>query len=165
VNRLVTLVPFATGVVGLSTIVIVATASSSRGIAPAIEPDTMEVAPPRIVSFESIPLAVSPSRRCTDLDLDGDGTADRFEEVPDSCGTGGCVFDVYLGDTPVGQVAGHCPFELDAARPVHDILATWHLGANEAVVTRYRFARGRYREHGEVHCTGDACTAEHRVRR
>jgi len=95
---------------------------------------------------------VAPSTHgpCTPLDFDGDGVTDRYEPVPDSCGTGGCTYDLYLvratGDRHVGQIDGRCTFELaPRAHGLADVLARWRLGATDTVVTRYRFDGRRYR--------------------
>ena len=90
---------------------------------------------------------VSPSTPCTQADLDGDGRTDEIEAVADSCGTGGCVFDVTLATGKrVGQIEGKCDFVVEP-RPhgLADIVTTWELGAKERVITRYRFAGRRYR--------------------
>lgn len=115
---------------------------------------------------QPMPIEASPAP-----DLDGDGVAERFDEVPDSCGTGGCVYRVFFtsrgGDRFVGEIAGHWPFEIDRRRgkAPADVIATWRLGATESMASRYVFKRGGYVEHSESHCEGDACTAEHLVRR
>jgi len=114
--------------------------------APAIPPATPPAPAPMRVA--AAPSMFGP---CTELDLDGDGLTDTLEAVPDSCGTGGCVFRVSFtrpsGDQLAGEIAGHCPFEI--ARRPHgpaDVIATWRLGATEQAVTRYRFRGHRYRE-------------------
>jgi len=88
---------------------------------------------------------------CTELDFDGDGVADRVEEVPGSCGTGGCVYRAYLagpaGEQFVGELEGHCAFRLEpGGQPLADVITEWRLGAAETVVTRYRFDGRAYRE-------------------
>jgi len=119
------------------------------------------------VSSESLTIRGEP---CQALDLDGDGVTDQWHEVPDSCGTGGCQFEVFLTrrggtDQFVGRMDGHCPFEIEPRNggPA-DVLATWWLGT-KSITTRYRFARGRYRAHSESRCSRDACTAERQVHR
>ncbi len=82
--------------------------------------------------------------------------------MPGSCGTGGCEYEVYINDQLAGQVAGHCPFTTEPRTDeVDDIMATWRLGANETEVTRYWFKGDKYRERSDMHCTGNACGAEH----
>ena len=110
---------------------------------------TITTDPPRTVSVVDPPpiqLALTPLDPCTELDLDGDGVPERWDAQPDSCGTGGCVYDLYMRDRFVGVIEGHCPFVAVERRDglPSDILATWRLGVDH-VTTRYRFAGGRYR--------------------
>jgi hypothetical protein len=90
---------------------------------------------------------VSPSTPCTSADLDGDGRTDDFAAVADSCGTGGCVFDVTLATGKhVGQIEGKCDFVIEGRNhKLADIVTTWELGAKERVITRYRFNGSKYR--------------------
>jgi hypothetical protein len=97
---------------------------------------------------------------CAPFDLDGDGHHDALREDPDTCGTGGCVYRVFLTrpDRPdrfVGSIDAHCPIELGPARrgALPDIVATWRLGCCEWTETRYRFSLGRYRFVDERTCT------------
>jgi hypothetical protein len=107
-----------------------------------------------------------------DPDLDGDGIADRFDGVYESCGTGGCAYEVYLRrpggeDQYVGRMEGYWPFQIErlrADKPA-DVIAVWRLGATESVGTRYRFSRGKYHRFSESTCYREACTAEHIVHR
>jgi len=82
------------------------------------------------------------------LDVDGDGVAERFEVVPDSCGTGGCVYTVFLARRPwraAGVIDG-CWFAVGAQsrHGAADIVAVWRLGANAHRTARYRFDGHRY---------------------
>jgi hypothetical protein len=90
---------------------------------------------------------------CPDFgfDLDGDGVTDRFDAVPNSCGTGGCQYDLFVvrpdgNDRAVGRVEGLC--QMFTLGPKHHGLAeldgTWSLGV-EQVKTRYRFDGRKYR--------------------
>ena len=84
---------------------------------------------------------------CTRPDFNGDGVYDRVDTVEDSCGTGGCVYDISLWDgTKLGRIDGLCSFTLEKrANKFPDIIGMWRLGAVESVVTRYRFDGRRYR--------------------
>jgi hypothetical protein len=123
-------------------------------------PTTVEVEPP------------APTMRAPDPDLDGDGIADRFDGIFESCGSGGCAYEVYLRrpggeDQYVGRMEGYWPFQIErlrADRPA-DVVAFWQLGATESVGTRYRFSRGKYRRFSESTCYREECTAEHIVHR
>lgn len=96
-----------------------------------------------------IAMPVSTHGACTEPDFDGDGTIDRVEEEPDSCGTGGCVYRAYVGERFLGTIEGQCSFTLERShRELADVITTWRLGADETVVTRYRFDGRRYREVG-----------------
>jgi hypothetical protein len=112
---------------------------------------TITTEPPRTVTPAATARAGPAVKRrwepCPELDLDGDGTPERWEVRPDSCGTGGCVYAIYIKDRYAGEIAGHCPFQIEPrtdGKPA-DVIATWRLGFYE-VTTRYRFARGRYRK-------------------
>lgn len=92
---------------------------------------------------------VSSARICEDLsfDLDGDGVLDRFATVSDSCGHGGCFFDVYLSKRPkrrAGRVSG-CFFRVGKrhAFGVHELLAWWRLGKDRSF-SRFRFDGRRF---------------------
>ncbi len=105
-----------------------------------------------------------------DPDLDGDGIPDRFDGIFESCGTGGCAYEVYLRrpggeDQYVGRMEGFWPFQIERLRDDEpaDVVAVWHLGATESIGTRYRFADGAYRRFSESTCYRAACTAEHIV--
>jgi hypothetical protein len=101
---------------------------------------------------------------CKPLDFDGDGVIDRYEAVHDSCGTGGCVYDVYFtrpgkDDRFVGQIEGLCPFFV-LRRQAHgpsDIFATWRLGAVESSLTHYRFFTASYRPVHHQTCIRGEC--------
>src|SRR5256885_14638818 len=88
--------------------------------------------PPGIVSEH---ICDSPS-----FDLDGDGVDEDFEEVPGSRGTGGAVYDVYVGKRKIGQVEG-CWWQLGGKRHhgFRDFVAIWRLGCCEYQPTYYRF--------------------------
>ena len=122
---------------------------------------------------ETPPVATVPpfgESRAADPDLDGDGIADRFDGVYESCGTGGCAYEVYLRrpggeDEYVGRMEGYWPFQIERLRADEpaDVIAVWRLGATESLGTRYRFVRGKYRVFSESTCYREACTAEHIV--
>lgn len=86
-----------------------------------------------------------------DPDLDGDGVADRFDGIFESCGAAGCAYEVYFrrpggADEYVGRMKGYWPFriELRGDQPA-DVLAPTHLGTTGTATTRYQFASGAYR--------------------
>ena len=86
--------------------------------------------------------------------------------MPESCGTGGCVYKVWIKDRFAGEIAGRCPFVLEPRKGrANDVLATWWLGGTESIVTRYWMLGHRYRPRSDSTCTRDACTAEHWIRR
>jgi len=76
-----------------------------------------------------------------DPDLDGDGRADRFDGIFESCGTEGCGYDVYLrrdgGDEYVGRIDGYWPFEIERRSDDEP--------ADVIGKKRYRFVDGAYR--------------------
>ena len=100
---------------------------------------------------------------CVALDLDADGTADRLEEVRDSCGTGGCVYRAYLVrsggiDRFVGTLDGKYPFVLvPGRRNLVDVVSRWRLGAGQFALTRYRFDGRSYRAIRNEDCTRRGC--------
>lgn len=106
-----------------------------------------------------------PSRfgRCGTLDFNADGIPDRIEAVHDSCGTGGCVYDVFLGpgtdgDRHAGTIEGHCPIEIvprEGGMP--DVFVRWRLGAVDESITRYRFDGHRMRALDYQECTRGDC--------
>jgi hypothetical protein len=168
VNRLAIASPRALGLLALTAAAVIV-ALGIRAPSPS-RPATVPVvvAPPPAPAPAIVAPPISPITPCHALDLDGDGIADELDEVPASCGTGGCKYRVTLSRTHrhVGDIAGHCPIESEPHKgggPA-DILATWDMGATESWVTRYQYVRGRYREHSESHCYRDACTAEHLIR-
>ncbi len=127
-----------------------------------------ELAAPRL--SDSAVVAPHASHSGADPDLDGDGIADRFDGIFESCGAGGCAYEVYLrrpgGDAVyVGRMEGFWPFQIERLRDDEpaDVIAIRRLGATESVGTRYRFADGRYRPFSESTCYREACTAEHVV--
>lgn len=84
-------------------------------------------------------------------DLDGDGEPDLLVARPDSCGTGGCVYDVSRASAPrarLGTIEGKWGYWTVAPRrgSLADLTTTWFLGCCEVVETTYRFERGAYRE-------------------
>ena len=88
-------------------------------------------------------------------DLFGDGSAAQFVEIPQSCGSGGCSYCVYVGSPPgrrlVARVDAH---DFDVERRSHrpaDIVSTWFLG-QDSLILRQRFANGRYRPFRERDC-------------
>ena len=85
--------------------------------------------------------------RCAVPDFNGDGVIDRVEAVPDSCGTGGCVYDISLWNgRKLGRIEGLCSFTLERRKgKFADIVTTWRLGIDH-VETRYRFDGRRYRD-------------------
>lgn len=86
-----------------------------------------------------------------DPDLDGDGIADRFDGIFESCGEYGCAYEVYLrrpyaADQYVGRMQGFWPFTIEhRSDDPADVIAVWHRGVSESIGTRYRFANGAYR--------------------
>ncbi|MBL9013926.1 MAG: hypothetical protein JNL83_07110 [Myxococcales bacterium] len=119
---------------------------------------TVTTDPPRTVTIAEppppvalVPLRASTERDVPAPDLDGDGTPERFDAQPDSCGTGGCVYDVYLSTSPArraGEIAGKWGYWTVSprrGRPA-DLTTAWFLGCCTIADTTYRFARGAYRE-------------------
>lgn len=130
-------------------------------------PEPVQPTTPSVVEVTGPSLPKAP-----DPDLDGDGIADRFDGIYESCGTGGCAYEVYLRrpggeDEYVGRMEGYWPFQIERLRPGKpaDVVAVWRLGATESIGTRYRFSRGKYRRFSESTCYREACTAEHIVHR
>jgi hypothetical protein len=99
----------------------------------------LDVAPPPIVA---------PAHICDypGFDLDGDGVSEDFQEVRDSRGTGGAVYDVYLGNRKIGQVAG-CWWRLGdkSHHGLRDLVGIWRLGCCERQPTYYVFDGRSYR--------------------
>jgi hypothetical protein len=91
---------------------------------------------------------VSTHGTCTLADFNGDGVYDTVDTVEDSCGTGGCVYDLALANgRKLGRIDGLCSFELERRKNQWaDIVTIWRLGAVESVETRYRFDGRRYRQ-------------------
>jgi hypothetical protein len=99
-------------------------------------------------------------------DLDGDGHGERLEEVADSCGTGGCVYDLWQVTRGhvrhLGRVDGRfrrtrlLPDTLHPgklrSRGFLDILSTWDLGCCHQVRLHYRYDGTRYRRFREQEC-------------
>lgn len=117
---------------------------------------TVTTHPPRTVTVIDVPtVELTPLRASTELDvpapdLDGDGEPERFDTQPDSCGTGGCVYDVYLStapEQPAGTIEGKWGYWTVTPRrnAKADITTTWFLGCCEVARTTYRFRRGAYR--------------------
>ena len=108
----------------------------------------LDLAPPSAVPA---PLAIVP-HICDGfgLDLDGDGKPEPTNVVPDTRGTGGAVFEVFVGDRKVGEIPG-CWFRRGDKRHhgLYDIVATWRLGARDYPQTHYRFDGRRYRATGK----------------
>jgi hypothetical protein len=135
-----------------------------RSPAPAPRTPPSSIASPISVTVVAAPAVESPAALrarlakqfypygpCPDLDLDGDGVTDRFDVVPDSCGTGGCQYDLFLvrpdgADRGVGRVEGLCQmFTLGRKRHgLAELDGTWSLGV-EQVKTWYRFDGQKYR--------------------
>ena len=119
---------------------------------------TVTTDPPRTVTIvEPLPqVALAPIRATTERDvpapdLDGDGVPERFETQRDSCGTGGCVYDVYPSSRPqdrIGTIAGKWGYWTVTPRKgsYADITTAWFLGCCEVAETTYRWRRGAYRE-------------------
>ncbi len=83
-----------------------------------------------------------------DPDLDGDGIADRFDGIFESCGDHGCAYEVYLrrpyaADVYVGRMEGFWPFAIQqrSDEPA-DVIAARQIDGS--LTTRYRFASGAY---------------------
>lgn len=90
-------------------------------------------------------------------DLDGDGAPEELVVQPDSCGTGGCVYDVYMSSPPrnhLGTLEGKWGYWSVKPRrgAFADITTTWFLGCCEVALTTYRFRRGAYREIARRSC-------------
>ena len=104
-----------------------------------------------------VPIRVTTERDVPPPDLDGDGKPERFDTHPDSCGTGGCVYDVYLSSAPdkrAGTIEGKWGYWTATARPGQhaDLTTTWFLGCCDLALTTYRFERGAYREIASKRC-------------
>jgi hypothetical protein len=125
-------------------VVVVWTRASDREIA--VPPTPKPLPAPTPAPVPPLPPVPSHGGVCTDLDIDGDGIADRYDAVRGSCGTGGCVYDVYLvhpgtDDEPIGQIEGRCPFVPAPRRcGVPAIEARWRLGV-EIAITYFRLER------------------------
>ena len=95
------------------------------------------------------PAVVAPASICDEplLDLDGDGARESFREVPDSRGTGGAVYDLYLGTRKIGEVRG-CWWLPGEKRHygLRDFVAIWRGGCCDYGRIYYRFDGRRYRE-------------------
>jgi hypothetical protein len=123
---------------------------------------TVTTVPPRTVTIVEpllrvalVPLPASTHGDAPVPDLDGDGVAERFETQPDSCGTGGCVYDVYLSsapEKPAGTIAGKWGYWTVTPRRnrAADLTTTWFSGCCTLHDTTYRFSRGAYREVSNV---------------
>ncbi len=132
-------------------------------------------ATPPAIAPEAAALIDSLDGECPPPGIADDGQIGRFEQDFDSCGTGGCVYRVYLtaaataatgrADGFAGTIEGRCLTRVPGprGRPA-DILTTWRLGCCESSETRYRFSRGRYRPYQERRCTDDGCGRWHRPR-
>jgi hypothetical protein len=111
--------------------------------------------PPRTVTVaEPVPAVVlipSTDGPAPVPDLDGDGVPEQLETQPDTCGTGGCLYDLYLSSAP-GKAAGRIEGKWGywSATPRRDAFAdfhtTWHLGCCEIEELTYRYRGGAYRE-------------------
>jgi hypothetical protein len=124
---------------------------------------TVTTDPPRTVTVMDPPpvslvvLRASTERDVPAPDLDGDGTPESFETRPDSCGTGGCVYDVYLSSAPEKRAGkldtkwGYWTMKPRRGAPA-DITTAWFLGCCDIALTTYRFRRGQYREIAHKRC-------------
>jgi hypothetical protein len=92
-------------------------------------------------------VAASTHGECTKPDFNGDGVIDHVDTVEDSCGTGGCVYDLSLANgRKLGRIDGLCSFKLERRKNKWaDIVTWWWLGV-DGVETRYRFDGRRYRQ-------------------
>jgi hypothetical protein len=136
---------------------------------------TVTTDPPRTVTIvEPLPrvdlVPLAPATASTDgpapvPDLDGDGVPEVFRTQPDSCGTGGCVFEVFLSrnpDEPAGIIEGKWGYWTVTPRTgsYADLTTTWFLGCCEVSEETYRFERGAYRQIRRVLCDPRATPAE-----
>jgi hypothetical protein len=109
----------------------------------------------------AVPVAPAPVCPSPSLDIDGDGVADSFEPVPESCGSGGCVYRVRRSD-PARSVVGRvdaCSLRLgnESSHGLRDLIAVWRLGAREAIERRLRFDGRAYRAVSERRCASETC--------